>query len=245
MRFFPSHNSPTVEHRSIAIESNGKLLGAELWTPQTMRGVIVLAEGTGNQRFNRQNQHISNALNRQGFATVLVDLLTPRENADDEHTMQLRFNTPLLAGRVIDTIRTLRFGEQAWLNGLPIGLLGIHSGAGAALVSAARMPDTIRATVSLSGRPDLAGVELAVVQSPTLMVVGGDDQQICALNHDAATHMRCLVNVTVIDGASYTFEQDRALETFEELAGGWFTYYLANPQFSGTGQWNSEWIYDA
>ena len=121
---------------------------------------------------------------RRGLATLLIDLLTADEEAIDLRTAQLRFDIGLLAERLI--------GATDWLMQLPdtrhlrIGYFGASTGAAAALVAAAERPDVVGAVVSRGGRPDLAGPALPQVRAPTLLIVGGNDVLVIALNRAAA-----------------------------------------------------------
>jgi putative phosphoribosyl transferase len=209
--------------------------GAANTTSSDVTGVVVFAHGSGSSRFSSRNRHVAQAVRAGGPATLLMDLLTSEEEAIDLRTRHIRFDIPLLADRVVGAVDWL--AGYAATAGLPIGLFGASTGAGAALVAAARRPERVRAVVSRGGRPDLAGDALASVRAPTLLIVGGDDGQVVELNRSAARTMLAArsdthpgtgseVRVEIIPGATHLFEEPGALERVAALARDWFAQYL-------------------
>ncbi|WP_445183952.1 hypothetical protein ACTXG6_36890 [Pseudonocardia sp. Cha107L01] len=67
--------------------------------PETPRGAVLFAHGSGSGRHSPRNRFVAAELNRAGLATVLADLLTPREEQLDLRTAALRFDIDLLAAR--------------------------------------------------------------------------------------------------------------------------------------------------
>lgn len=168
---------------------------------------------------------MARALNDRSLGTVLVDLLTPAEDAVDARTAELRFDIRLLAERlaaIVDWLTT-----EPGTRGLPIGLFGASTGAAAALVSAAARPEQVRAVVSRGGRPDLAGPALDSVQVPTLLLVGGLDDQVLELNEQARAALPGLVELEVVPGATHLFEEPGTLERVADAAADWFATHLA------------------
>jgi pimeloyl-ACP methyl ester carboxylesterase len=163
---------------------------------------------------------VAAALVRSGFATVLADLLTPSEAAEDERTARLRFDIPLLADRVAVVLDWLSTSKD--LPRGPVGLFGASTGAAAALIAAARRSDRVAAVVSRGGRPDLAGADLAAVRAPTLLIVGGRDETVLTLNRRAAESLQCETSLEIVPGATHLFEERGALEQVTALAIEWF-----------------------
>jgi len=164
---------------TIALSTGVELKGfLEGWEGAT--GLIVFVHGSGSSRFSVRNNQVAQFLRGQGFATLLMDLLTASEDQVDAITRELRFNIPLLAERVTGTLDWLAKHEAA--SRLPIGLFGASTGAAAALIAAASQPTRVRAVVSRGGRPDLAADALEAVQTPTLLIVGSDDTHVLRLN---------------------------------------------------------------
>src|SRR5205814_309638 len=175
-------------------------------------------------RHSRRNRFVAGALNDAGLGTLLLDLLTRREEEVDEMTRHHRFDIALLADRVIAAIDWL--AREPRTSDLPIGLFGASTGAAAALVAAAHRPDPVHAVVSRGGRPDLAGEALAIVRAPTLLIVGGVDPEVLELNRRAMKRMRAQVDLEIVPRASHLFEEPGTLEQVAKLAAGWFVKQL-------------------
>jgi dienelactone hydrolase len=188
-------------------------------------GIVVFAHGSGSSRHSPRNQRVADHLQRAGFGTLLLDLLTTDEEQLDLRSRELRFDIGLLGRRLVGAIDWLaaRFGGTE----LPIGLFGASTGAAAALVAAVTRADRVAAVVSRGGRPDLAGPALSRVRAPTLLVVGALDPQVLELNRAALGRLGSEASLEVVPGASHLFEEPGALEQVAELAVGWFTRWLA------------------
>ena len=206
------------------IAAGGAAVSGDLRVPPDARGLVVFAHGSGSSRFSTRNRHVAESLNARGFATLLMDLLTPREEAVDVRTRQYRFDIARLAPRVSAAADWARL--QTGLRKLPIGCFGASTGAAAALIAAAERPDTIGAVVSRGGRPDLAGDALPRVKAPTLLIVGGHDDEVIELNRTAMRQMQAPVELAIVPGATHLFEEPGTLEEVERLAARWFTQYL-------------------
>jgi putative phosphoribosyl transferase len=207
----------------VVIESRDGLLAGDLVMPREPAGVVVFAHGSGSSRHSGRNRAVAEVLRGSGFATLLLDLLTADEERIDVRTRQYRFDIGLLADRVGTAVSQL--DRHAVVRGLPVGLFGASTGAAAALVAAAADP-SVRAVVSRGGRPDLAGDALAAVRAPTLLIVGGADQQVLELNRQAAERLTAPNRIEVVAGASHLFEEPGALEAVARLAAGWFTEHV-------------------
>jgi putative phosphoribosyl transferase len=215
-------NIPSVEHpreSDVLIRANGVTLPGTLAMTASAVGLVLFAHGTGSSRHSPRNRLVASELRHEGFATLLLDLLSERE-ADDRQQV---FNIPLLADRLLAATRWAATDQHT--RELPVGFFGASTGAAAALVAAAREPD-VRAVVSRGGRPDLAGAALAEVAAPTLLIVGGEDSQVLALNRTALAELRCHKDLAVIPGATHLFEEPGTLEAAARLASKWFLHYL-------------------
>jgi pimeloyl-ACP methyl ester carboxylesterase len=167
---------------------------------------------------------VARALGRAGLATLLIDLLTAMEEEEERFTRHHRFDIDLLAERLVGATHWLLVDPRT--AGLPIGYFGASTGAAAALVAAAREPDRVAAVVSRGGRPDLAGRALAQVRAPTLLIVGGADDAVLALNREALARLPGEARLEIVPDATHLFEEPGALETVAELAAGWFRQHL-------------------
>jgi len=202
-------------------------LEGNLVIPAGAQGIVLFAHGSGSGRHSPRNQHVAGALNRAGIATLLFDLLTSDEEAEDLVTGLLRFDIPMLAERVAGA--TDWVARDSRTAGLRLGYFGASTGAAAALVAAAERED-IAAIVSRGGRPDLAGGALPKVKAPTLLIVGGRDTYVIELNQMAMRQMRAPCELKIIPGASHLFEERGALEQVATAAAEWFGRYLGEEE---------------
>ena len=215
---------PRGEERLVRVAAGPVTLEGNLSLPEGARRIVLFAHGSGSSRHSPRNRYVAQVLNEAKLATLLVDLLTPDEEAVDLRTAHLRFNIGLLTGRLV--------GVTAWLTQYPdtrelrIGYFGASTGAAAALVAAAQRPDAVGAIVSRGGRPDLAGPALARVRAPTLLIVGGNDFEVVELNRRALARLRCEKQLEIVPGATHLFEEPGALEEVARLAREWFERYL-------------------
>lgn len=213
--------------RSVIIDLHPLRLAGDLVVPAHPKGLVLFAHGSGSSRFSTRNRAVARRLQEGGLATLLFDLLTEDEEAIDARTAELRFNIPLLADRLVGALDWAH--AQTALAGLGVGLFGASTGAAAALIAAARRPDRVGAVVSRGGRPDLAGAALTQVRAPTLLIVGGDDREVVALNRDALAELDCEKTLQIVPGATHLFEEPGALEQVAQLARDWFLKHLSAP----------------
>jgi putative phosphoribosyl transferase len=217
------------EERLVGVPVGPVTLEGNLTLPEAAQGIVLFAHGSGSSRHSPRNRHVARLLNEGKLATLLVDLLTPDEEAIDLQTAHLRFDIGLLAQRLIGVTDWL--AEQPETRDLRIGYFGASTGAGAALVAAAMRPQAVGAIVSRGGRPDLAGSEaLARVRAPTLLIVGGNDVPVIALNQAAYAQLRCEKQLVIVPGATHLFEEPGALDEVARLARDWFKRHLARAE---------------
>ncbi|QFU89896.1 dienelactone hydrolase family protein [Amycolatopsis sp. YIM 10] len=209
--------------RPVTIGSSDAELAGDLAVPEGARAVVVFAHGSGSSRRSHRNRAVAEALQDNGFATLLLDLLTEREELADRRTGHLRFDIPVLADRLVAAVEQV--GAREAVCGAPIGLFGASTGAAAALVAAARVAG-VRAVVSRGGRPDLAGDALEAVRAPALLIVGGDDVAVLDLNQRAAGRLGGPNHIEIVPGATHLFEEPGALAEVARLASDWFGEYL-------------------
>jgi putative phosphoribosyl transferase len=201
-------------------------LEGDLGLPPHPCGIVLFAHGSGSSRHSPRNRFVAETLRASGIATLLMDLLTASEEEIDQRTGQLRSNIRLLAKRLAGA--TAWTGRQPELRELRVGYFGASTGAAAALVAAAQLPDTIAAVVSRGGRPDLAGAALGSVLTPTLLIVGGEDGPVINLNEQALGELRCSEKkLVIIPGATHLFEEPGTLEEVARLAAEWFSLCFA------------------
>ena len=207
--------------RQVDIPFGRRRLSGILSVPPGAKGVVAFAHGSGSGRFSPRNQFVACALEEGGLATLLLDLLEEEEAEDREKV----FDIELLAGRLQSAANWL--SREPETRALRLGYFGASTGAGAALVAAARDPAAVGAVVSRGGRPDLARDYLFAVQAPTLLIVGGNDDVVIELNEQALRLLRCPKQLVVVPGATHLFEEPGTLEEVARLAKEWFVQHLA------------------
>jgi putative phosphoribosyl transferase len=209
----------------VQVPAGGVTLEGTLGLPDSPTGVVLFAHGSGSGRHSPRNRYVAGRLRKAGLATLLVDLLTEAEERIDDRTGHLRFDIGLLADRLVGAIDWLGRDERTAT--LAVGLFGASTGGGAALVAAAQRPQRVAAVVSRGGRPDLAGPALPTVRTPTLLIVGGDDDVVITLNQQALARLGSPVKeLVIVSGASHLFEEPGKLEEVARLAADWFARHL-------------------
>jgi len=222
----------------VQFEAGTVTLEGNLTLPDDAQGLVLFAHGSGSSRHSPRNRRVAQTLQQAGLGTLLIDLSTPYEKQADNRTGNYRFDLGLLAERLLAAMNWL--GHNPATNDLTIGLFGASTGAGAALMAAAERPDLVGAVVSRGGRPDLAGADLAYVQAPTLLLVGGNDSMVLQLNRQAWVQLGAKEKqLLIVPGASHLFEEAGTLDQVARLAAGWFTRHLQPaviPQTATTGR---------
>jgi fermentation-respiration switch protein FrsA (DUF1100 family) len=213
--------------RLVHVPADGVTLEGALVIPMDARGVVLFAHGSGSSRHSPRNNYVARVLQAGALGTLLIDLLTEREDA----TYETRFDIDLLARRLTATTEWL--GAQPATQHLDMGYFGASTGAAAALRAAADVGSRIKAIVSRGGRPDMAESALDRVQAPTLLIVGGRDDVVIELNQLAFDRLRGVKELVIVPGATHLFEEPGALEEVSRLAARWFGRYLGSTP-SGT-----------
>lgn len=213
-----------MDEREVRVWVGSVILEGNLDIPESARGVVLFAHGSGSGRHSPRNRYVAEELQQAGLGTLLIDLLTSEEEEIDLRTRHLRFDIGMLAERLV--------GGTDWLaqnpdtQSLRVGYFGASTGAGAALVAAAERPNAVGAVVSRGGRPDLAREDLPRVVAPTLLIVGGEDHPVIGMNREAMAQLRVEKELKIVPGATHLFEEPGALEDVARLAAGWFSRYL-------------------
>jgi putative phosphoribosyl transferase len=212
-------------NNEIRIPVNSIVLEGNLVIPEGAQGIVIFAHGSGSSRHSSRNKYVAWKLQKEGFGTLLFDLLTAEEERIDMVTSHLRFDIDLLANRLFDVTNWLLSNYVT--ENLNIGYFGASTGAAAALIAAKENSNVIKAIVSRGGRPDLAGKALLDVKAPTLLIVGGNDFQVIEMNQWALERLNAKdKKLKIVPGATHLFEEPGTLEEVAYLAGEWFKRYL-------------------
>ena len=205
----------------VHIPVDGVHIEGLLELPPEPQGLVLFAHGSGSSRHSPRNNYVARVLHGKGIGTLLMDLLTAAEDLD----YQTRFDIALLTRRLLAATHWVKLFEST--RQLPMGYFGASTGAAAALQAAAALGQGIRAVVSRGGRPDLAGShDLVKVKSPTLLLVGGHDQDVIELNRDAYARLPGTKELSIISGATHLFEEPGTLEEVARQAAVWFSQHL-------------------
>ncbi|MGA3290617.1 MAG: dienelactone hydrolase family protein [Candidatus Bathyarchaeia archaeon] len=212
------------QETAVRIPVGGIVVEGNLTIPFSAKGIVLFAHGSGSSRFSSRNRYVAKVLNAQKIATLLFDLLTNEEDQQDLVTAEYRFNINLLAERLIGATEWLKKDPQT--KNYSFGYFGASTGAAAALIAAAKLPNDIVAVVSRGGRPDLAADYLPRVAARTLLLVGGLDTEVIELNRQAMALMSAEKKLVIVPGATHLFEELGKLEEVAKLAADWFLRYL-------------------
>lgn len=204
---------------NVKIKVKNVELNGILTVPENAKTIVLFAHGSGSGRLSPRNQFVAKVLNERRFATLLMDLLTEEEEVIDDRTGELRFDIEFLAERLVWATKWLR--ENKGTKGLRVGYFGASTGAGAALIAASKDKD-IFSIVSRGGRPDLAMDYLDKVSAPTLLIVGGEDDEVIRMNEEALEKLKSKRKLEIIPGATHLFEEEGALEKVADIAADWF-----------------------
>lgn len=210
---------------AVHISTEDAALRGDLVLPADPLGLVLFAHGSGSSRRSPRNRAVAGVLQEAGLATLLFDLLTEEEETRERYTAHLRFDIGLLTRRLTGATRWVLARPD--LQVLRLGYFGSSTGAAAALRASAMLPAEVAAVVSRGGRPDLAGDFLARVRAPTLLIVGGEDREVLALNRLALDELETTRKLEVVPGATHLFEEPGALEAVARLARDWFLLHFA------------------
>ncbi|MBI2854238.1 MAG: dienelactone hydrolase family protein [Chloroflexi bacterium] len=213
--------------QALTVPAGKVTLEGNLYVPEDAEGIVVFVHGSGSSRLSPRNRFVATVLQEKGLATLLFDLLTAGEEAEDMLTASLRFDVSMLATRLLEVSRWLK-GNKA-TGALNLGYFGASTGAGAALLAAAEQPELVKAVVSRGGRPDLAGPALSRVRAPTLLIVGGLDHPVIEINRDALARLTAEKEMAIVPRATHLFEEPGTLAEAARLAADWFSRYMTGP----------------
>jgi len=196
------------------------LLKGNLRLADEPKGIILFSHGSGSSRLSIRNNYVASLLFEQGFSSLLFDLLTAKEDLIYEN----RFDIELLTERLVKVTNwALNYKET---KKLPIGYFGASTGAASALSAAAQMGNIIKAIVSRGGRPDLAMSVLKDIKTPTLLIVGSEDDVVIALNKKAKAAIEGICELKIVEGATHLFPEAGKLEIVANFTAEWFDQYL-------------------
>ena len=197
-------------------------LGASLEVPSAARGLVLFAHGSG--RHGPRNRHVARTLHVRGFATLLVDLLTPAEAQIVATDAGLAFDVEFLADRLVGV--TAWAARDSRTSALAPCYFGAGTAGAVAVIAAARWGARIGAVVSRGGRLDLAATFLPQVRSPTLLIVGAADIETLAVSRPSLDRLGAAHHLAVVSAATRLFSEPGALDEVADLTAGWFLEHV-------------------
>ncbi|SDI30902.1 dienelactone hydrolase family protein [Winogradskyella thalassocola] len=211
-----------MKYKDISIPINNTILKGRLHIAENQKGLVIFSHGSGSSRMSSRNNFVADLLLKEGFSSLLFDLLTEAEDTIYEN----RFNIDLLAERLVATTKWIT--KQKDMQNVPIGFFGASTGAASALKATPFLGTRIKAIVSRGGRPDMAITILDKIKSPTLLIVGGNDGVVIDLNKKAYSKLLGIKKIEIIEGATHLFSEAGKLEAVAKLTCNWFNKYLKN-----------------
>lgn len=209
-----------MNYKDVNIPVKNKTLKGRLRIAENQKGLVIFSHGSGSSRKSSRNNYVAGLLLKEGFSSLLFDLLTEAEDTIYEN----RFNIDLLAERLVAATQWI--SKQKNIQNVPIGFFGASTGAASALKATPFLGTSIKAIVSRGGRPDLAAPILDKIKSPTLLIVGGNDGIVIDLNRKAYAKLSGIKQMEIIEGATHLFSEPGKLEAVAKLTSNWFTKYL-------------------
>lgn len=209
-----------MNYKEVYIPIEDITLKGRLRIAQPQKGLVIFSHGSGSSRMSSRNNYVADLLLKEGFSSLLFDLLTVVEDTIYEN----RFNIDLLARRLVSVTQWI--SKQKETHNVPIGFFGASTGAASALKATPFLGPKIKAIVSRGGRPDLAEPVLDKINTPTLLIVGGKDGIVIELNQKAYSKLVGIKKITIVEGATHLFSEPGKLETVAKLTSEWFTEYL-------------------
>lgn len=213
-----------IHSETVQIPLGSATLEGTLSIPDGARSAIIFAQGRGHSRENAVDTCLAAEFQNQGYATLLLELYTPEELAEDAVDAHIRFNVPMLGDRLTQV--TDWMVHSAPTHHMTFGFMAASTGAAGALIASGSRPDLVGAVVCRGGRPDLAGNALKFVEAPTLLVVGADDHVVVTLNERALQLLPASAAMEKMPGVGHEFAEPGALEQLGAIALSWFTKHL-------------------
>lgn len=209
-----------MNYKDVNIPIKNTTLKGRLRVAKNQKGLVIFSHGSGSSRMSSRNNYVADLLLKEGFSSLLFDLLTEAEDTIYEN----RFNINLLAERLVAATQWI--SKQEDMQHVPIGFFGASTGAASALMATPLLDAKIRAIVSRGGRPDLAAPVLDKINSPTLLIVGGNDGIVIDLNKKAYAQLSGIKKIEIVEGATHLFSEPGKLEVVAKLTYNWFNKYL-------------------
>jgi putative phosphoribosyl transferase len=209
------------EETLVTANAGSVQLPGSLVVPRDADFLVLCVHNSGQWQRHPRNHYFTHLLRQSGYATLLIDLLTPEEEEFDTRMGRMRFNTDLLATRLKATVDWTR--DYAGTRSFKLGLFGAGNAANTVLLAAAERPRAVDSIVVCNG-PLLSLVALALphIQIPTLLIVGAANQPAVDLHRATLAQLSGMKQLAMIPNASRPFEESGAIEEVARLSHQWY-----------------------
>ncbi len=194
----------------------------DLVVPENPRGVVIIVDADWNYSGLRRARVFEDRLSTARYV-VCTPSATP-EWGVSLVSGRIPSEVERLADRVTSAAEAVM--NERDLRRLPIGLLAHGRGSAAAMLVAANHPRIVRAVVTVDGRPDLAGIRLHKVQSPSLFLITRDDREVHQMNKWAHRRLSCMATLDVELRPPADVVPDADLNYVSQRAARWFDAHL-------------------
>jgi len=209
----------TADGMGVLIPVDAAYLHGRLSLSEHARGLVIIANGDGDRLYDATNAYVARRLAELGFGTLIVDLLTPNEAAEDAETSALRFHQSLLATRLVKITQWVR--ARLVFRGLEIGYFASGLCAGAAL-AAASVSGNVRSVVCRGARVDLVVPRLRGVRAAVLLLVGAHDSAHINASRGAFWLLPDSARLEVLPNAGHLLDDPETLERVARSSAEWF-----------------------
>jgi putative phosphoribosyl transferase len=214
-----------IEEQTLIVQLGRATLEGELVIPKNAEGIVIIPQASSSIKYSSRLRYFAHLLRQAGLATILINLLTEEEEILDFRSKHFHCDIRHLASRLVGITDWLT--QYPFTQHLKIGYFGASENGGAALLAATERPMLVGAVVSRGGRTDLFISALSYLQTPTLLIVGGDDYLTLAMNEDALQQIPTNnKKLEIISEATHQFQEPGALEEVARLANQWFKRHL-------------------
>lgn len=207
-------------------------LPGTLELPGRPLGIVVFANDRAGGHASASNARRAKVWRSFGLGSLRLDLLTEQEARDQRGALGLR----LLGARLADALDWL--ARRKALQGIPVGLFGVGTGAAVALLVAARQAESVAAVVCADARTDFVSAFLPRVRAPTLLLVSAESEAALGpINHSAMSALTCDKRLEMLPRAASFGSHDPddpddsdLPDLCVSLAGHWFERQLIRLQ---------------
>ncbi len=205
---------------TIDISSTGKVLDGRLIIQKNSHALIILIDDHGRVSEDQRSLYVADFLQKAGFSTLMIDLLTQEELDNEANATALDH----LSERIKDVCYWAADNPQT--EAMNIGLFTINTGTAAALETPIFYDHQVNALVSLAGRPDLAVDNLKSINIPMLFIAGNLDSSNVSYHEKVLENLNAESKFEILKESGKGFHDESMLKDVAQLAKEWFIRHL-------------------